>query len=93
MQKTYPVIDLLQKVVDNSFFIKTDKDKTRIVKGDLFGHKNKYFYLNDVIKGILELTEINNSWKIDLDQLHDIMYTKDIKNPTILEQIQKQKTF
>jgi hypothetical protein len=85
MQKTYHVIDLIQKIVDNSFFV----NGLRVVSGELFGYKDKYFHLNDVIKGILELIEINNSWTIDIDQLYDIMYTKGIEDPTIL----KQKVF
>ena len=92
MQAVYPAVDLIKKLFESSFLVDTPKGKTYITPGNLFGYKDKYFLLDDVVKGILELIEINHSWKIDLDELHDILYTKYIDDNKLLERI-KQKVF
>jgi hypothetical protein len=81
-------IDLIQKVVDESFFVETSKGRFRVISGDWFYHKGKYFYVDNVIKGILKLIEINNSYKIDLEELHDILYAGYIDDKEVLEAIQ-----
>jgi len=92
MQNSYYVVELLKKVFESSFLVETSEGKVQVVSGNLFEHNGKFFYLDDVIKGILELVEIYHSWSIDLNDLHDILYTKYIDDPTILKSI-KQKLF
>jgi hypothetical protein len=41
MPEKFYVTDLIQKVVDSSFFIETPKGKVRVVEGSLFHHPNK----------------------------------------------------
>ena len=91
MTKICYVTDLIQKVVDNSFFVQTKKGIYRIVSGNLFGCEGKYFFVEDVLKGILALVEICNSYNIDLDALHDYLYPLYIDDEEILEDI-KQKS-
>ncbi len=85
------VTDLIQKVIDESFFVETSKGIKRIVSGNWFYHEDKYFYVEDVLKKILELVEINNSYFIDLGELHDIMFAGYIDNKEVLEAIQNHK--
>jgi len=92
MQNSYYVVELLKKVFESSFLVETSEGKVQVVSGNLFEHNGKFFYLDDVIKGILELVEIYHSWIIDLNDLHDVLYAKYIYDPIILESI-KQKIF
>jgi len=87
----YYVTDLIQKVVDESFFIQTPKGIFRIIDGNWFYYENKYFYVNDVLEKILELVEINNSYFIDLGELHDMLYASYIDDKEILDVIESHK--
>jgi hypothetical protein len=91
MPKTYYALDLIQKVVDESFFVITEKGKFRIINGDWFFYEGKYFYVNDVLEGILDLIEINNSYRIDLAELHDILYAGYIDDKEVLNTIKAKK--
>ncbi len=94
MPEKFYVTDLIQKVVDSSFFVETPKGKFRVVNGELFHHHGKYFYLDDVLEGILKLYKDYGFSVIELADLHDILYAgyiidKDMLN-VIKAQTQKQ---
>jgi len=85
------VTDLIEKVIDESFFVQTSRGVFRIIDGNWFYYEDKYFYVEDVLKKILELIEINNSYFIDLGELHDILYAGYIDDKEVLEAIQNHK--
>ena len=75
MQREYRVQDLIVKVVDESFLVETPRGSIRVVSGTLFGYdEGKYFLLDKVLEKILKLVEITQSWKIDVYDLHDLLY-------------------
>jgi len=87
MANQIPVTNLIQKIVDSSFFVNTPKGKVRVVKGDLFYYPDKYFYLKDVIGAILHLYKFYDQSKVNLDDLHDLLYTSEIVNKEVLNAI------
>ena len=92
MPEKFYVTDLIQKVVDSSFFVDTPKGKVRVVSGDLFYHPNKYFYLEDVLEGILKLYKDYGFCVIELGDLHDILYASYISDKDVLNAIKNNNT-
>jgi hypothetical protein len=90
MPEKFYVTDLIQKVVDSSFFVETPKGKERIVEGSLFHYPGKYFYLNDVLEGILKLYKDYGFSVIELADLHDILFASYISDKEILNAIKSQ---
>jgi len=90
MQNTYPVTELIQKVVDSSFFVTTPKGTFRVVSGELFHHKGKYFYLEDVLYEILRLYKYYGFSEIDTRDLHDMLYASYIDDKEVLNAIKSQ---
>jgi len=91
MQKTYHGINLIQKIVDESFFVETRKGKFRVINGDWIFYPNRFFYVEDVIKAVIKLIEINNTYQVDLNELHDMLYADYIDDKEILNAIKSQK--
>jgi len=75
MQRIYHVKDLLVKVVKESFLVDTPKGTVCVVSGTLFGYgEGRYFLLDEVIEKILDVVEITQSRKIDVYDVHDLLY-------------------
>ena len=87
MSEKFYVTDLIKKVVDSSFFVETPKGKFRVVSGELFHHNDKYFYLDDVLEGILKLYKDYGFSVIELADLHDILYAGYISDKDVLNAI------
>jgi len=92
MQSVFRVDQILEKVIDNSFFVNTPYGKVRVVSGDLVCHPGKYFYLKDVIYAILHLYKFYDMQTIDLADLHDMLYASYISNKEILTAIETQNS-
>ncbi len=90
MPEKFYVTDLIQKVVDSSFFVETPKGKFRVVNGELFHHHGKYFFLDYVLYAILKLYKDYGFLTIELADLHDMLIASYISDKDMLNVIKAQ---
>jgi len=91
MQEKFYVTDLIQKVIDTSFFVDTPKGRVRVISGELFYYPNKYFYVDDVLEAILKLYKDYGFCVIELADVHDLLYASYISDKDVLNAIKSKE--